>query len=149
VAWGGSTVPVGAVVTDYESGAILFGGRSRMYEATAPPGELANSLRLRYLGRDPYGGAVGLHEPTVHLQRVPLRVEGPRDDAVGLLAAGMHVAFYLDRRPDGHVVRTHSERAPEIVAAAERLRAVEAGAAARAGASFSDLLPQLLDQVGM
>ncbi len=42
-AFGGGTVPVGAVVTD-ASGTVVFEGRSRMYERTAPDGELANSL---------------------------------------------------------------------------------------------------------
>jgi tRNA(adenine34) deaminase len=42
-AFGGGTVPVGAVVTD-ASGTVVFEGRSRMYERTAPAGELANSL---------------------------------------------------------------------------------------------------------
>jgi tRNA(Arg) A34 adenosine deaminase TadA len=39
---------------------------------------MATIGRLTYLGRDPYGGAVGLHQPTRHLQRVPLQVVGPR-----------------------------------------------------------------------
>ncbi len=42
-AFGGGTVPIGAVVTD-ASGTVIFEGRSRMYERTAPDGELANSL---------------------------------------------------------------------------------------------------------
>jgi tRNA(adenine34) deaminase len=42
-AFAAGTVPVGAVVTK-ASGSIIFEGRSRMYERTAPEGELAGSL---------------------------------------------------------------------------------------------------------
>jgi tRNA(Arg) A34 adenosine deaminase TadA len=172
-AWGRGTVPVGAVITG-AGGEIVYEGRSRIYEQTAPAGELANSLlahaeinalarldpqrrheRLRittslepcplclgaigmatvgtlaYLGADPYGGAVGLHQPTPHLERVALRVIGPRADAVGLLASALHVAFYLGRDPQGHVVTVHTDRAPHVVAAARRL--VSAGAPQLAG----------------
>ena len=182
-------MPVGAAVSD-QSGDVIYEGRSRMYERTAPPGELANSLlahaeinalarldperrheelritttlepcplclgaigmatvgSLTYLGRDPYGGAVGLLMPTEHLRRVPLRIDGPRDDPIGLLASAMHVAFYLERKPDGYVVGTHRDRAPRILSAAERLASSGAATAARRGESFEDRLPAMLAEL--
>ncbi len=94
---------------------------------------MATVGRLVYLGADPYAGAVGLLQPTPHTSRVPLEVVGPRADAFGLLASAMHVAFFLGRRPDGHVVATHRRLAPAVVIAAEALIDLGAPAAAAAG----------------
>lgn len=99
---------------------------------------------LVYLGEDPYGGAVGRHQPTPHLARVPLAVIGPRTDSVGLLASAFHVAFYLERKPRGHVARVHAELAPHVVAAAQSLIAMDASRLAKEGASFATLVSDLL-----
>jgi tRNA(Arg) A34 adenosine deaminase TadA len=42
-AYGAGTIPVGAALVDGD-GAIVAEGRNRVYEPTAPPGQLANSL---------------------------------------------------------------------------------------------------------
>lgn len=102
---------------------------------------------LIYLGRDPYGGAVGRHQPTPHLARVPLKVHGPSSDEVGLLASAMHVAFYMLRNPTGHVVRVHEREAPEIVAAAERLLDVDAARSAQLNLALSETFSELLETV--
>lgn len=190
-AYGRGTVPVGAVVSDGD-GTILFEGRSRMYELSAPPGELANSLlahaeinalsrldpvrrhegltitstlepcplcygaigmatvgTLVYLGADPYGGAVGTQLPTPHVARVPLRMEGPSTDAIGLLASALHVAFYLQRNPNGQVVSTHRRLAPHILAAATQLHLAGAQQAATRGDELKDFLPELSSVPGL
>lgn len=188
-AFGNGTVPVGAVVTD-AAGGVVFEGRSRMYERTAPPGELANSLlvhaevnalarldpdrrhegltvtstlepcplclgaihmatvgRLVYLGGDPYGGSVGRMQTTPHTSRSRLSICGPRPDALGLLASALHIAFYLERNPVGHVVTTHRQLAPSVVVAAEALRTAGWGSGRATSARFLQVLPDLLSTV--
>lgn len=191
LAWdalGNDTVPVGAVVTGAD-GVTLFEGRSRMYETSAPPGQIANSLlahaevnallglapstrhesltvtsslepcalclgaigmatigRLVYMGADPYGGAVGRLEPPPHLARLPLLVEGPRDDLYGLLASALHVAFYLRRNPEGHVVAVHRTAAPGLFRAGEALAQADVAAMAKSQ-SLENALPSLLSAV--
>jgi tRNA(adenine34) deaminase len=185
-AYGAGSVPVGAVVLDADGG-IVATGRSRMYEQSAPPPELANSLlahaeinalvgldpflryedftlitalepcplclgavamstigKLVYLGADPYGGAIGLLGETPHTARVPVQIDGPRIDSVGMLVSSLHVAFYLRRNPGGAVVRVHREQRPDIVDAAERLLAVDADEHARTGVAFKHIAPTLL-----
>ena len=68
---------------------------------------------VRFAGTDPYGGAAALLEHgNAHLRRELTRFEGPLDDPVGLFCAGLHVEFYLRRKPDGHVVAAYREAAP-------------------------------------
>jgi tRNA(Arg) A34 adenosine deaminase TadA len=176
------TVPVGAVVTNVK-GVVVFEGRSRMYERSAPPGELAGSLlahaevnalarldparrhenltitsalepcplclgathmatvgRLVFLGADPYGRL----QSTPHTSRVPLLVVGPSPDNLGRLASALHVAFYLDRNPTGHVVSTHQQLAPRVVAAAAALMKWGWQSKAKSGAVLTEVLPDLL-----
>ena len=65
---------------------------------------------LTYLGGDPYAGAVGSFGQTPHTRRVPLRIRGPRRDPLGGLASAPQIAWYLQRIPDGHVVRARWRR---------------------------------------
>ena len=102
---------------------------------------------LVYLGEDPYGGAVGLHQPTPHQARVPLRVRGPRADAVGLLAAALHVAFYLRRNPAGKVVQVHRELTPDVVAAARNIRHAGGDRWAHDGQPLLSVFDRLLAEV--
>jgi tRNA(Arg) A34 adenosine deaminase TadA len=85
---------------------------------------------LTYLGGDPYAGAVGSFGQTPHTRRVPLRIRGPRRDPLGGLASALQIAWYLQRIPEGHVVRMNKQLRPYVVAAAESLLA--AGAFQRA-----------------
>jgi hypothetical protein len=79
------------------------------------------------------------------VQRVPLQLEGPREDAFGVLASALLPAFFLRRNPDGQVVRTFAERAPATHAVAERwLEAGEPELAARRVA-----LPDALEAIWM
>jgi len=109
-------------------------------------GALAMSTvgRLSYLGVDPYGGAVGLLAETPHTARVPVQISGPRHDSVGRLVSALHVAFYLRRNPESHVVRVHQERRPDLVAAAHRLLATGAQQEAQAGTPFDQAATALL-----
>lgn len=103
--------------------------------------------RLEYLGHDPYGGAVGKVQTTPHTARSHLSISGPRSDAVGLLASALHVAFYLQRNPQGHVVTTHRQLAPRVVSAAEALRDAGWGSDTAASSELSQTLPNLLGTI--
>jgi len=160
-----------------------------MYEKSAPPGQISNSLlahaevnallgltpgvrhesltitsslepcalclgaismatvgRLVHLGADPCGGAIGRLDPPPHLARLPLLVEGPRHDMYGLVAAALHVAFYLRRRPEGHVVAVHRATAPDLFRAGAALAQADVAAMATSQ-SLDEALPSLLSAV--
>ena len=147
-ALGARTIPIGAVLAAPD-GTIVGSGRNRMYDtAPFPPGELARSLlahaevnaligldpERRYeeyilytalepcAGADPYGGADGgLVAVNVHMRRVPVALDGPRRDVVGLFASSLVVAFYLLRNPQGRVVLAFQDERPYLVEAAEAL----------------------------
>jgi tRNA(Arg) A34 adenosine deaminase TadA len=92
---------------------------------------MSNVGTVRFAGVDPYGGASALPAGlNAHLHRGLTRFDGPRHDAYGLVAAAIHVEFYLRRKPDGHVVAAYREASPEAVAAAETLAAIGLHAAA-------------------
>jgi len=77
--------------------------------------------RVCYLGADPFNGAAALRMTTRYTSRVSLALSGPRDDAVGRLAAGLHVAFFLRRKPAGPCATAHRDLRPDLVDAAESL----------------------------
>jgi tRNA(adenine34) deaminase len=108
---------------------------------------MATVGRLVYLGADPYGGSVGKIQTTPHTRRSGLLICGPRPDALGLLASALHVAFYLERNPQGHVVTTHRQVAPSAVSAAEALRAAGYASTRATSAPLSQVLPDLLTTV--
>jgi tRNA(adenine34) deaminase len=81
--------------------------------------------RVCYLGADPFNGAAALRITTRYTSRVPLALSGPREDAAGRLAAGLHVAFFLRRRPAGPCATAHRELRPDLVDAAESLIAAD------------------------
>jgi tRNA(Arg) A34 adenosine deaminase TadA len=103
---------------------------------------------LRYLGADPYGGAVGLLGETPHTARVPVRITGPRRDNIGTLATTLLVACYLRRNPKGHVVRVYGQLRPDLLRAAQRLLDVGAYERAHAGEPVERVTPDLLDALG-
>lgn len=185
-AYGHGTIPVGAALAD-AAGEVVAEGRNRVYEAVAPPRQLAGSLlahaevnalvgldperryedhllttslepcllclgaavmatvgRVRYAGADPYGGGDGgLLGTNPHVERLPLRLEGPRPDPIGRFASALLVAFFLERKPDGHVVRAFRGRAPELLDVARGLADLGARDAATAGTPLPDALPAL------
>jgi tRNA(Arg) A34 adenosine deaminase TadA len=97
--------------------------------------------RLLYAGRDPYGGADGaLVGVNAHVERVPLRLEGPLDGPFGRLATLLHVAYYLERKPKGHVVAVHQRILPEMVQAANGLLQTGVLDAASNGEGLEDYL---------
>jgi tRNA(Arg) A34 adenosine deaminase TadA len=74
---------------------------------------------VSYLGADPFNGAAAQRVTTRYTSRISLALSGPRDDATGLLAAGLHLAFFLRRKPAGPCATAHRELRPDLVAAAE------------------------------
>jgi tRNA(Arg) A34 adenosine deaminase TadA len=102
---------------------------------------MATVGRVRYAGADPYGGAgSGLIGDDPHVQRVPLQLEGPREDAFGVLASALLPAFILRRNLDGDVVRAFAERAPATHAVAQRLLNARASELAAHGVALPDAL---------
>jgi tRNA(Arg) A34 adenosine deaminase TadA len=99
---------------------------------------------LTYLGSDAYGGAVGLLSATPLTSRVPLRVDGPRGNTLGTLAAALPLACYLVRNPDAHVLRVNRELRPDLIAVAEFLVAAGAFQRAASGETFASVADDLL-----
>jgi tRNA(Arg) A34 adenosine deaminase TadA len=93
--------------------------------------------RLRYAAADRYGGAVGRVRSNDDMRAHPLLVEGPLPGPLGLLAELLHVAFFLEHRPESNVVASYTRELPELV---ERARALLAASVKRA-----ELLPDALD----
>jgi tRNA(Arg) A34 adenosine deaminase TadA len=76
---------------------------------------------VSYLGADPFNGAAAQRITTRYTSRVPLALSGPREDAAGRLAAGLHLAYFLRRNPAGSCATVHRELRPDLVAAAESM----------------------------
>jgi len=105
---------------------------------------MATVGRIRYAGADPYGGGDGgLVGVNPHVERVPLRLEGPRTDAWGVLATALQLAFFLRRKPTGHVVRAYERRLPLLLSVAEAL--LDAGGREAAAAGVP--LPEAVDAI--
>jgi len=105
---------------------------------------MATVGRIRYAGADPYGGGDGgLVGVNPHVERVPLQFEGPRRDAFGVLASALLPAFYLRRKPTGHVVRAFERQAPDLLAVAESMLDAGAQEMAAAGVALPAALPSL------
>ena len=97
---------------------------------------------ISYAGADPYGGSAN-HRHHTHnalTARVPVNVRGPLDGPAGALASALHVAYYLRRKPEGHVVRAYAEQRPDLLALAKSLLAVRACEAAVAGMTLEGFL---------
>jgi hypothetical protein len=76
---------------------------------------------------------------------VPLAIDGPRDDPFGRLASALLLAFFLRRKPEGHVVGAYAARAPHMLPVARALLAARAPERAAAGVALCDALPDLWD----
>jgi tRNA(adenine34) deaminase len=95
---------------------------------------MSNVGTVRFAGVDPYGGASALPAGlNAHLRRGLTRFEGPREDALGLVAAALHVEFYLRRKRNGHVVAAYREATPDLLGAGEALNAARLHTAAAGG----------------
>jgi tRNA(Arg) A34 adenosine deaminase TadA len=188
-AYGAGTIPVGAALTD-GTGTVVAEGRNRVYEKTAPAGQIANSLlahaevnalvgldperryadhtlytalepcllcvgaavmatvgRIAYAGADPYGGGSesGLAGVNPHVERVPLRLDGPREDRFGRFASAVLLAFFLRRKPEGHVVAAYTTHAPQLRPVADALLAAQAPERAAGGVPLAEALPAFWD----
>jgi tRNA(Arg) A34 adenosine deaminase TadA len=187
-AYGAGSIPVGAALVDGR-GRVVARGRNRIYEQSAPPNELANSLlahaevnalvgldparryedhllytalepcllcvgatvmatvgEIRYAGADPYGGGDGgLTGVNPHVERAPLRVNGPRRDPFGVLASALLLAFFLRRNPTGHVVRSYERRMPRMLGVAHAMLDAHAPESAAAGTDLPEALPRFWD----
>jgi tRNA(adenine34) deaminase len=179
------TIPVGAVVAD-ASGDIVARGRNRIFDETAPAGQLAGSYiahaelnalaglplvrardgrgpfdehvlyttlepcalcmgaalmvmvgEIRFASLDRYGGGKELRLENPHTARLPLVLSGPLDGLLGELGELLHLAHFVWRRPDGHVLTVYREHHAALVELAETLDLM---AAAQAGASLDDAL---------
>jgi tRNA(adenine34) deaminase len=110
---------------------------------------MATVGRVRYAGADPYGGGDGgLLGVNPHVERAPLRLEGPRTDRFGRLASALLLAFFLGRKPAGHVVGAYTAHAPAMRPVADALIAADAPRTAAAGVALADALPALWDVLG-
>jgi tRNA(Arg) A34 adenosine deaminase TadA len=102
---------------------------------------------VSYLGADPFNGAAEQRITTRYTSRVPLALSGPRDDAAGRLAAGLHLAYFLRRNPAGPCATTHRELRPDLAAAAESMIAAGLFELAAADRPWAEVADQLLAAV--
>jgi tRNA(Arg) A34 adenosine deaminase TadA len=99
---------------------------------------------LTYAGRDPYGGADGaVTGVNAHVERVPVRLVGPIEGPFGEIATLLHVAYYLDRKPEGYVVAAHERVVPSLMPAARLMLNEGLLAAARADEPIEVFLGRL------
>jgi hypothetical protein len=84
--------------------------------------------RVRFAGRDLYGGAVGRVAANDDVEAHPVEFDGPLPGPFGLFAEALHVAFFLERRPESNVVSSYRRRRHEVVRRAQRLLDGEARA---------------------
>jgi hypothetical protein len=80
---------------------------------------------LAFVGADPLNGSAWVLASDRYVGRHPVKLCGPRTDQIGRLASGLHVAFYLRRRPEGPVIAAYREVRPDLAAAGEAL--IQAG----------------------
>jgi tRNA(Arg) A34 adenosine deaminase TadA len=179
------TIPVGSVVVD-EADVVVARGRNRIFEETAPAGQLAGSYiahaelnalaglplvgardgrgpydehvlyttlepcalcmgaalmmmvgEIRFASLDRYGGGKELRLENPHTARLPLVLSGPLDGLLGELGELLHLAHFVWRRPDGHVLAVYREHEAALVELAE---ALDLKSAADAGASLDDAI---------
>jgi|SRR5215207_1053850 len=102
---------------------------------------MATVGRVRFAGADPYGAGQIAGNP--HVDRVPLQIDGPREDAFGVLASALLPAFFLRRNPHGAVVATYEERMPDVLAIAHELLEAGAPETATAGVPLPEALPRI------
>jgi len=77
--------------------------------------------RLTFIGADPYAGATTVTRTAPYLRRPDIQVAGPRADAVGRLATGMCLAYYLRNKPSAALVAAYRKLRPDLAATGEAL----------------------------
>src|SRR5918992_3525609 len=92
---------------------------------------------VRFASADRYGGGRDLRLENAHTARRPLVVMGPLEGLTGDLGEILHLAHFVWRRPDGHVLATYRDHSPDLVALAE---ALDLKRAADEGASLDDAI---------
>jgi hypothetical protein len=102
--------------------------------------------RVTYAATDVYGGASKLIERQIEAadsaRAFPMAVEGPLEGPLAVFSELLHIAFFVTRDPNHHVLDTFRERRPELTALAERLRLQD-----RAGEPLDDVLPRIWDDL--
>jgi tRNA(adenine34) deaminase len=102
---------------------------------------------VSYLGADPFNGAAAQRVTTRYTSRVRLALSGPREDAAGRLAAGLHLAYFLRRNPAGSCATVHRELRPDLVAAAESMIAAGLFELAARDRQWAEVAGELLSAV--
>lgn len=77
--------------------------------------------RLTFIGADPYGGATTVRSTTPYLRRPDIQMAGPRTDAIGRLATGLCLAYYLRNKPSATLVAAYRKLRPDLAATGEAL----------------------------
>lgn len=98
---------------------------------------------IRFAGIDPYSGASHFVGNNPAIDRLRMRIDGPLIGPFGLLAAALHVEFYLRRNPKGHVVETYRASDPGIVNVAETLRELAVAEVSCRRESLQSFLPEV------
>lgn len=98
---------------------------------------------IHFAGIDPYGGASHFMGNNRAMDRLQFKVEGPLHGPFGLLAAALHVEFYLRRNPEGQVVKAYRDSESEVVAVAEALLAQGIAEVSSRGESLPGFLPEI------
>ena len=99
---------------------------------------------VRYAGSDVYAGSAKLIEAQIErtdrARSDPLLVRGPLEGAFGLLGELLHVAWFVDKRPEHRVTEVFRQRCPGVVALAEHACLHQ-----HAGAPLEEALPSFFE----
>lgn len=102
-------------------------GDCRLVTSLEPCQLCAGAVRMAtvggvsFVGADPLNGSAWVLASDRYVGRQPVQICGPRTDQIGRLASGLHVAFYLRRRPEGPVIAAYRQVRPDLAAAGEAL----------------------------
>lgn len=93
---------------------------------------------VHFLGADPYGGAAHIDRINPQMERYDLVVEGPASEAIGIVAAGLAVAYLLATGIWPRVLERFAEALPEVAAAARQAVGSGLPDLAASGGSFEE-----------
>ena len=97
---------------------------------------------LRYAASDPWGGAVGKLIAGPDHEAHPIDIAGPLEGRAGLLPELLPISHFLWRIPKGKVVTYYRLHRPDLVTAAEKLPAPDAGATLEDAAAVLAEIPE-------